>query len=309
MRVLVTGAEGFVGRHLVPRLESAGHTVRGTSRAGDVGATLDLPRRDHAVRVLTEFRPEAVIHLAGISAVPMAERDPAAAHAVNVEGTRTLVETLIEIGAPCHFVLVSSSAVYGRAAAERQPIRETEGAAPVDVYGWTKLAAEALLVASVPAGGGAVRWTILRPFNHTGPGQAPDFALASFARQIARMERGEQPPWLEVGNLEVARDFLDVRDVVRAYERVLEIGGAGRTYNVASGRALRLAEMLERLCAEARVAVRVRRDAARVRGRDVTLLVGDPSEFERASGWRPEIPIEATLRDLLASYRVLPTIE
>ncbi len=303
MRTLVTGAEGFVGRHLVPHLERCGHAVLATSRNGAVGTGLDIADAGAGRAIIGDFRPDAVVHLAAISAVGAANADPQTAYRTNVEGTRFLLEAAQSTGRPCHFVLVSTSAVYGQVPAERLPIKESEAPAPADVYGWTKLAAEALLHALVPGGRGLVTWTILRPFNHTGPGQQPDFALSNFARQIACIERGTHAPVLEVGNLAVRRDFLDVRDVIVAYERVLSVGRRGSIYNVCSGNAYLLSQLLAILCEAARVPIEVTVDPARVRSKDLEFLAGDPSAFARDTGWTPRIPIAQTLRDLLAGWR------
>ncbi|MCI0652248.1 MAG: NAD-dependent epimerase/dehydratase family protein [Planctomycetes bacterium] len=299
MRILITGAEGFVGRVLSERFARCGAEVLGTSRDGSAGVLLDLlGERRRAQELFADFRPDAVLHLAAISAVGAAESDPATAYTVNVEGTRLLMEASLSLAAPPHFVYVSSCAVYGVVPPSRQPIREDFEPLPVNVYGVTKLVAEAVLRAAPE-----LRWTILRPFNHTGPGQSADFALSGFARQIARIEAREEAPQLRVGNLAVERDFLDVRDVADAYWRAANLRGEGRTYNVCSGSAPPLREHLDALLALASVRIETVVDGERMRKADVTRLAGDPRAFCAATGWKPAIPMRQTLRDLLEYWR------
>ncbi len=293
----MTGGEGFVGHHLVTRLESCGHEVVPTSRDGEVGQRLKLPDRARTRELISDLAPDAVFHLAGVTSVGAAAHDPADAYTVNVLGTHSLLEAIDAERPECHLVYVSSSSVYGPSPATGQPLTEDSPTRPRDVYGWTKLAAESTVHAC------ADRFTILRPFNHTGPGQRPDFALPDFARQIVAVERGEQEPALAVGDLSVCRDFVDVRDVVNAYAGVLDLEPVGQTFNVCAGTSVRLADLVALLCKHATVNVEIVVDPGRVRDRDVDLQVGSGASLQSATGWVPSTPLEKTMEDLLEDWR------
>ena len=204
MKVLVTGAEGFVGTHLCAALERRGHIPIPTSASGNVGHPLLLPQLDGLRKLLLSTRPDAVIHLAGIAFVPQAHREPAKAYEVNVEGTANLYRTVQDVLGGCGFLFVSSAGVYGKVALERQPIDEQLPPAPVNVYGWSKLAAETSLQTLAMAYDTPL--VVTRPFNHTGPGQDEQFVLPAFASQLSEIERGAEPV-LHVGNLEVTMKY------------------------------------------------------------------------------------------------------
>ena len=245
MIVWVTGAGGFVGSALVSRLCDLGHDIVGTvrdcvaasdrisasakragsdvteSRRGEVTLrTLEIPDVDGARTLLREVRPDAIVHLAAIAAVPVAEEKPDRAMAVNADGTASLLQAMHAENSPARLVHISTSTVYGVVPADAQPIVETRGAQPINVYSWSKLAAEgwvhaySSLLQNAP--------TILRPFNHVGAGQSSHYALSGFAKQIAEIEQGGRDPIVRVGNLGVRRDILDSRDVIAAYVEALE---------------------------------------------------------------------------------------
>lgn len=307
MRILVTGANGFVGHHAVAHLLAAGHdvvgaSIEGTAPAGARPVRLDV--RDHhvMVRVLETVLPDAILHLAGIAYVPAARRDPRGAFETNANGSLCVMAACAEVAADCRVVLVSSAEVYGVVAGS-EPIVEDQPLRPVTVYGASKAAAEHLAVAYAREGLDVV---VLRPFNHIGPGQADTFMVASFARQIAQLERvggGE----LRHGNLSAIRDFLDVRDIVRAYELALLAPRgrlvAGQPYNLCSGHGVSVEQIVTRLIASARVAVRPVLDADRLRPVDLPVLVGDPGRFRAATGFAPTLALDDTLADILAAAR------
>jgi GDP-4-dehydro-6-deoxy-D-mannose reductase len=196
---------------------------------------------------------------------------------------------------------VGSAEEYGPVGPEEMPIREDAPLRPASPYAVSKVAQGALALLYGPAGG--LRVVLARPFHHTGPGRGEAFAESSFARQIAEIEAGRQPPVLKVGNLEAVRDFADVRDVVRAYWMLLEKGAAGAAYNVCTGRGRRIRDLLDRLLAASSARVEVRVDPERLRPSDVPAQVGDPSRLRAATGWEPRIPLERTLLDLLDDWR------
>jgi GDP-4-dehydro-6-deoxy-D-mannose reductase len=303
VRVLVTGAAGFVGCHLAGELTGQGDELWGTLQAGHPAPArpegvewleLELTSSESVRRVLDRVRPDCVYHLAAQASVGDSFRDPLATWEVNATGTLRLAEAL----APGTRVLFASSAeVYGEVPEAEQPISEQRPLRPINPYAASKAAAEMALLEVAHTRG--LQLVIARAFTHTGPGQDTRFALAAFARQLAAIAAGGGEPVLRVGNLQARRDYLDVRDVVRAYRLLLERGTAGRAYNVATGQPHALAGLVERVVALSGTGARVEVDPARVRPLDLPLLSGDPAAL-RALGWAPRVPLEQTLADLLA---------
>lgn len=305
-RILVTGIEGFAGGHLARYLASSGHTVFGLHWAD---APAGLPGELHKGDVcdfesthslLQRTRPDGIIHLAGISSVALSESRQMTTYEVNALGTLKLLEAVRQLQLKCRLVLISSADVYGRSNIGR-PLTEDLPSQPLSPYALSKLmTAEAGLFYHRAFGLDVV---ILRPFSHTGPGQTTAFVFPKVANAIARIERGQMEPVIEMGDLSVRRDYTDVRDVVRAYLLALERCTPGETYNVTSGKPLVIREGVDYLCSLARVPVEVRNSAAEFRPHDIPLLTGDPSKFTAATGWKPEIPFTQTLSDLLDYYR------
>jgi GDP-4-dehydro-6-deoxy-D-mannose reductase len=300
VRALVTGAAGFVGRHLIASLLAEGvevwagvqdqtHMDRSLSDAIR-WVVVDVTRRDSVEHAVAEARPDQVFHLAGQASVAGSFQDPVGTWDVNAMGTVRLLEAL---PAGAAFVLASSAEVYGDVPEAEQPIREGRPLRPGNPYAASKAAAEMACVSATGVRG--VRAVIARSFNHTGPGQDPRFALPSFARQLARGATS-----LQVGNLQARRDLLDVRDVVRAYRCLADRGQGGQVYNVCSGRAVSMRDALDLLVSIAGRPVPVCVDPERVRPVDVPLLQGDPSRI-RSLGWSADIPLATTLADLLAA--------
>jgi len=305
-QVLITGIEGFVGGHLCRHLAGAGYRVIGLHWA-EVTTPLpaeliqgDVCNFAGLKAVMEQTRPDAIVHLAGVTAVAISEAHPLATYQVNVLGTVNLLEAARQAVPNCRILVISSADVYGRANIGK-PLSEETPPQPVSPYALSKLmASEAGRFYHRAFGMDVV---ILRPFSHTGPGQAATFVFPSVAQRIVEIERGKAEPVIEMGNIEVRRDYTDVRDIVRAYELALERCQKGETYNVTSGRPLMIKEGVEILCNLARVKVTITSTAAKRRERDIPLLTGDPTKFETATGWKPEIPIETTLADLLEYYR------
>jgi len=299
MRVLVTGISGFVGTHLVAHLGALGDEVAGTY----AGAAPDLPGVDlHPIDIvdadaMTELveqvDPEVILHLAGLSHVGDSWNRPGKYFQVNVLGT----EHLLTAARGRRVVLASSAEVYGLVPEAEQPIREEQPLAPASPYAMTKAAAERLV-----AGAGGV---IARTFNLIGPGQAAHFALPAFARQLADIRRGRLEARLRVGNLSARRDFVHVCDGARAFRLLAERGQPGEAYNIASGRASSIAELLDRLRGVAGVEARVETDLERMRPVDIPVLAGDASRL-RALGWEPEFTLEDAVRELWISVRDEP---
>jgi len=310
-RALITGATGFVGRHLVRALgeDGAGFEVFGTaypgppSCAGAVVAAIDLRAESEVRRTVRETRPDWVFHLAAVSNVRNSWIDRRETVETNILGTHNLLDS-VRLEAPRARVLfVSSSDVYGNAESSEKPIEEPDPVRILNPYAFTKASGEMMCGFFVSVEGLDI--VIARPFPHTGPGQSPDFVCSDWARQIVRIERGETDPVLCVGNLDVKRDFSDVRDVVRAYLLLMAKGRRGEVYNVCSGKAVALRGILDRLLAEsvARSSVRVETDPLKLRKTDIPLLVGSPRKIEEETGWAPAIPFDRTLGDLLSFWR------
>jgi GDP-4-dehydro-6-deoxy-D-mannose reductase len=306
VRALVTGAGGFAGSYLVRALLADGVQVFGggleaappSGTASEVTwLALDVTSTDSVSRAVGTARPDVVFHLAGQASVGDSFGDAVGTWEVNATGTLRLLRA---VGSAARVLVVSSAEVYGAVPEAEQPLSEDRLPRPCSPYAGSKAAAE---MAAVEASlSGACRAVVARSFNHTGPGQDARFALPSFARQLAAIGRGDAEPVLRVGNLSARRDFLDVRDVVRAYRALAERGGAGEVYNVCSGTARSIRSLVDEMVALSGTGARVEVEGARVREVDVPLLRGDPSRI-RALGWTPEIPLERTLADLLEAAR------
>lgn len=292
MRVFVTGARGFVGGHLVPRLLEAGFEVTATDR------DLDVCNRAAVEARLKRVRPEAIVHLAAQSSVAASALDPEQTHRINFGGARSVLEGALRCDSRPRVLLIGSADQYGSAAPGSPPFTEDSPLAPASAYARSKAEAEQLGTSFVDAGLEVVR---IRAFSHSGPGQSDAFALSSFARQIAEIEARLCEPVLRVGNLESVRDYLDVDDVVEAYLRLLEPTVAADIYNVASGVGRRLGDLLNALIERSSARPSIEPDPDRLRPADWS--VGDASRLRTATGWKPGVPIERTLERLLEDWR------
>jgi len=297
MRILVTGCHGFVGRHLVRTLEERGHDVVEADRTLGVSRlAFDVTDGDAVAEAIDSAQPEAVAHLAAQAFVPDSQEDPAATFAVNVGGTLNVLEAVRNSrrSSAARVLVVSSADVYGVQPPGAYPLDETAPPLPRNPYAASKAATEALALAYAHSYG--VDAVVTRAFNHIGPGQDERFAVADFATQLARAASGGEPRLL-VGNLDASRDFLDVRDVCAAYAVLLEGGGCpGEIYNVCSGVATTMKDVLRRLITIAHVPVEVRDNPERMRAADIPLSVGTAAKLHAATGWVPRIPLSATLR-------------
>lgn len=295
MRALITGAGGFVGPHLDRLLGASGDEVIGL----DLANGPDLGEAEAWVEVLQLHQPDVVYHLAGWSDVSASWNDPLRTFQVNALGTLTVLEAARQAKIS-RVVLISSADVYGPVQPALQPITEALAPQPRSPYGVSKQAAEALGLQYHRAHGLDV--VIVRPFNHLGPGQSPQFAAPAFATQIAEAERAGGGRLLH-GDLSAQRDLTDVRDVVRAYRLLAEQGEPGETYNVCSGVAVPMSEVLDLLLAQARVPIARELDPGRLRPVELPVLRGSNRKLTEATGWRPEIPLARTLADVLDDAR------
>ena len=299
--ILVTGASGFVGR-----------TLFGMVRAGEFAGTasmlalpegVDLRDAESVKRGVGGGAPDAVIHLAAQSFVPDSIARPLETYAVNLHGTINLLDALAGAGFRGAFLYVSSGDVYGAVPADALPIDEERLPKPRNPYAASKLAAEAYCCQFNQ--GSPTRMLIARPFNHIGPGQSERFAIAGFAKQICAIKRRQQPPVIETGNVDVTRDFSDVRDVVRAYLALLDKGIAGRTYNVCSGVERRVGAVLRHMLELSGVTASVKGLREKTRPNEQPRHCGSNRRLCEDTGWSPRVPFEQSLRDLLGSWDVV----
>jgi len=318
MRALVTGISGFVGCHLAEHLAAEGDLVVGISSggrwpAGSEGVArgariepFDLAGGDDAAlaALIARKQPEAIYHLAAQANPQASVADPRGTWALNLGGTLTLLEAARASGLRPRVVIVGSGVSYGNPGPDHIPVAEDCPLRPNNPYAASKAAADLLGIQHYLAHGTDV--VMARPFNHAGPRQSPAYVLGGLARQVAEVEAGRAPR-VEVGNLDVVRDFTDVRDVVRGYRLLVARGVPGEIYNLGTGRGTRLADALEFLRLRARVPVEVRVDPARVRPIDQPLLVADASKLRAATGWEPALSIEQTLADMLDYWRGRPS--
>lgn len=314
MRALITGAGGFVGRHLCEYLlAQPDWELLGTVYPDPVEdprprsclslVHLDLRDAGQVGELIGDFRPDVVFHLAAQSHVPSSFADPWETLENNLRAQLNVLEGVRRAGLPARVIVIGSNEEYGWPRPEDLPLTEESPLRPVNPYAVSKVGQDFMgLQYHLAYGMDVVR---LRPFNHTGPGQAPHFVVPAFARQIARIEAGLQEPVVRVGNLEVARDFTDVRDIVRAYHLAAVAGEPGEVYNLASGVARSIRWILETLLSFTDAEVRIEVDPALYRPADVSVIYGSAEKFRRRTGWEPQIPFEQTLRETLEYWRKL----
>jgi len=314
LRILITGITGFVGSHLAEyalakeSVEVYG-TVRWRSRMDNVEhiqdriQLLDCDLRDNVAvkRTLEEVRPEYIFHLAAQSFVPTSWKAPAETLTTNILSELNLLESIRDLKLDTRIHVAGSSEEYGLVFEDEAPIKEDNPLRPLSPYAVSKVAQDYLAYQYNQSYG--IFTVRTRAFNHTGPRRGQVFVTSDFSRQVALIEKDKKEPVIEVGNLEARRDFSDVRDIVRGYWLSLEKGEPGEVYNLGSGRAVTIQEMLDLILSMSDVKIEVRQMPERMRPSDVELLLCDYGKFNRATGWEPEIPLEKTIADLLDYWR------
>jgi GDP-4-dehydro-6-deoxy-D-mannose reductase len=296
VKALVTGAGGFVGRHLVDHLAASGDDVAVTDFVVD---RVDITDPEAFVELLRRVRPEVIYHLAGASDVGGSWTTPHETFRANAEGTLNVLWAAREAGVE-RTLTIGSADVYGKVTPEDLPLTERSPLRPVSPYAASKVAADAVAEQAFRGFGQHVVRT--RPFNHLGPGQSDKFVAPALAARIVASERsGERE--IRVGNLSPQRDFTDVRDVVRAYRLLVEHGSPGEAYNVCSGRAIAIEQLARTMIDLSPAELELVSDPELQRGVDIPVLLGDAGLLRRDTGWEPEIPIEVTLGDLLDDVR------
>jgi GDP-4-dehydro-6-deoxy-D-mannose reductase len=312
-RLLVTGAAGFVGRHLLTLLRERFPAAiliaacRPEDEAlpplggADQVVPFDLLDPAACAAMIAEIQPDGLVHLAAQASVAASFSNPLASWHANLIGTIALAEAVLRHASHCRFVLASSAETYGLSFQRAAPLDEEALLRPANPYAASKAACDLAVGEMALRGLDAVR---LRAFNQTGAGQSPSFVVASFARQIARIEAGQQPPVMQVGALDRWRDFLDVRDVCAAYGAALEAGSvSGSVYNICSGKLRRIGDILDALIARSNVTPTVEVEPIRLRPTDVERVAGNPAQAQRELGWAPLVPWDETLDRVLADWR------
>lgn len=310
MKILITGVSGFVGSHLAEHLLTQGkHEIFGSIKwrsdrknilhIQDKLKLCECDIRDAFAMntLISDIKPDWIFHLAAQSYVPFSWRAPQETLTTNIIGEVNLFEAVRQAGIDPLIHIAGSSEEYGMVYSEEIPIKESNPLRPLSPYGVSKVAQDLLGFQYFKSYGLKIVRT--RAFNHTGPRRGVVFATSNFAKQIIEIKEGKRKPVMYVGNLEAVRDFLDVRDVARAYALALEKGTPGEVYVIASGKGTKIKEMLEKLIAIAQIEVEIRKDPERLRPSDVELLIGSSEKFQKATGWKPEIPFDKTLKDLL----------
>ncbi len=312
-KTLITGIAGFAGSHLAELLLSKGIEVYGlfrprskTEHLESIKSKLHLEDADlldsHSLyTTIAKIKPDYIFHLAAQSFVPTSWVSPSVTLEVNVVGSGNLFEAVRQVGIDPVIQIACSSEEYGLVYPNEIPIKETNPLRPQSPYAVSKVAMDYLGYQYFCSY--KMRIIRTRGFNHTGPRRGETFVTSNFAKQIAMIEKGKQDPVIHVGNLESERDWTDVRDMVRGYLLAVEKCDAGEVYNICTGKAVKVQHMLDMLLSYSKVKVEVRPDPSRMRPSDVPVLIGDNSKFVSKTGWKPEIPFEKTMEDLLNYWR------
>jgi GDP-4-dehydro-6-deoxy-D-mannose reductase len=309
--ILITGVSGFVGGHLLDRLRTDGfdrlwgltrQKLGSNSRYEGIQLLQgDLRDQDRLKTLLQIAKPDWIFHLAGQALVSASWEDPRGTFAANADAQISLFEALRSLKQNPRILVVCSSEEYGLIKEDELPVKETNPLRPLSPYAVSKVAQDLLAFQYFRSYG--LRTIRVRAFNHTGPGRPKQYAISNFAYQVAQIERGAAPAELSVGNLDVRRDYMDVRDMVHAYVVALQKGEEGDVYNLSSGHAQNLRDILETLLSLSKSKIEIKVDPARLRPSDLPIIFGSSAKFERLTGWRPKITMQTTLTDLLHYWR------
>ncbi len=302
MKVLITGVDGFVAPYLAKLyLNKANvhctYLHKPENKLKNIQYHhMDVENKDSVSKVISEIKPDLVFHLAGFSSVGLSWKNPKKVMSINAQGTKNILDVIVELKLKPKILVVSSSEIYGNP--EKLPITENHPLKPESPYAESRLEQEKIIAEFKD-----LDIVIARSFNHTGPGQNPMFVFPSFVKQVVIVEKGLQEPVIMHGNLNVERDFCDVRDVVKAYKLLIEKGRPHEVYNVCSGKLYSLNELLDMLIEISGKDIKKRVDPKRVRPVDVLKLLGDNSKIMKETGWKPEIELKQTLYDMLEYFR------
>jgi GDP-4-dehydro-6-deoxy-D-mannose reductase len=313
MKALITGISGFAGSHLAEFLIKKGYEVFGTFFDKSTFSNLngfvnkikvyrcDIRKYDILKNVIEDVKPDEIYHLAAISFVPTSLKEPKLTFDTNLYGTLNLYQAVIDLEMNPMILFVGSADEYGIVNENDLPIKEECPLNPINPYSISKASADFLSFFYYK--NYSLNIIRVRPFNHIGPRQAPDFVCSSFAKQIAEIEKGLRESIIKVGNLKAEKDFTDVRDMVRGYWLALGKGEPGKVYIICSERATQIKGLLNHFLELSSRKVEIMKDPKRMRPSDNPILWGDSSKFRRRSGWKPEIPLDKTLKDILEHWR------
>lgn len=305
---LVIGAAGFVGKYLVEQIKADGIKCYATKlphqRIDNSGVEvydLDIMDKDAIVSLLFEIKPDYIFHLAAQSSGGMAWKNPILTIDVNIKGSINVMEAVRELYYKPRLLLIGSGEEYGQMGLKEIPIKEEAVLHPGNIYAATKACQN--MMGSIYAKAYDMELVMVRAFNHIGPGQSPLFVVSDFCKQVAEIETEVREPIIRVGNLAAKRDFTDVRDVTRAYVMLVKMGEVGETYNVGSGKAQEIRQILNLIIQYSKKEIRVEIDANKIRPVDVPIIEADITKINKLTGWKPEIPIEQTIQETLNYWR------
>lgn len=305
---LVIGAAGFVGSYLIEEMRSCGMEAYATKlpherleHAHAFVYDLDILDKEAIVALLLEIRPDYIFHLAAQSSVGLSWKNPGLTVDVNIKGSINVMDAVRELYYKPRVLLIGSGEEYGHIRPGETPIREDNLLRPGNIYAATKACQN--MIGSIYAQAYDMQLMMVRSFNHIGPGQAPMFVVSDFCKQVAEIEKGMREPVMYVGNLAAKRDFTDVRDVVKAYVKLIMQGVPGETYNMGSGHAVEIRGILDRIISLSEKEIRVEIDPNKIRPVDVPIIEADITKLHELTGWKPQIELEQTIRDTLNYWR------
>ena len=309
MKALIIGAAGFVGKYLLAHLsETYPWQLYATKLPQediqfDHATILDLNilEKEDILHTLKEIQPDYIFHLAAQSSVALSWKKPALTVDINIKGCLNLLDAIREADLSPKILLIVSGEEYGHISSENIPVSEGTLPRPGNIYAATKVCQN--MIGSIYAQAYHMDVMLVRAFNHIGPEQAPAFVVSDFCKQVAEIEKGNSEPVIRVGNLSAKRDFTDVRDVVRAYGLLIQHGQAGETYNIGSGHAIAIQELLDRILQLSNSNITVETDVNKLRPVDVPIIEADISKLQACISWKPEIPLDQTLLETLNYWR------
>lgn len=310
MKALIIGGAGFVGSYLIDYLQNNFNwSISVTKMHGlefqmdDIDIyNLDILIKDDITKLLKAIRPDYIFHLAAQSSVALSWKDPALTIDVNIKGAVNLLDAVRELDYKPRILLIGSGEEYGHIKQEETPITEDNAIRPGNIYAATKVAQN--LIGKIYSEAYEMDIVMVRAFNHIGPNQMPTFVVADFCKQVAEIEKGLKIPVIKVGNLSAKRDFTDVRDVVRAYALIMQEGKSGETYNVGSGKAIAIEDILKIILSMSDAKICVEIDKSKLRPVDVPIIEADITKLRETTEWQKQIHIEDTIADTLNYWRL-----
>lgn len=308
MKAMIIGGAGFVGAYLTRHLHDdlkwevvvtkmPQEQIEANAKVVD----LNILESDKVVSLLQEEQPDYIFHLAAQSSVAVSWKNPGLTVDVNIKGVVNVLEAVRVMEKPARVLLIGSGEEYGHILPEESPIKETNHVRPGNIYAATKACQN--MLGAIYAEAYQMDVMMVRAFNHIGPNQAPIFVVADFCKQVAEMEAGMREPVMQVGNLSAKRDFTDVRDVVRAYGLLVQYGKAGETYNVGSGQAIAIEQILQMIVSKSALDIQIEIDPEKLRPVDVPIIEANTQKLVQMTGWKREISLEQTIQETLDYWR------